>query len=106
VVADWHGETFDLPSGATRIAKSDGCKNQAFQIDTSVIGLQFHLEITAASAQDMVSNCRDELIAAQYVQSEEEILSAGSEKYIAVNQMMGDILCFLKRGNTQRESST
>ncbi|MGD9361203.1 MAG: type 1 glutamine amidotransferase [Desulfobacterales bacterium] len=105
-VFHWHGETFDLPSGATRIATSGGCKNQAFQIDTSVIGIQFHLEITAASAQDMISNCRDELIPAQYVQSEEEILSAESEKYIAVNQMIDDMLYFLKQGNAQRKSST
>ena len=53
-VFNWHGETFDLPSGATRIAKSEGCENQAFQIGTSVIGLQFHLEATPASVQDIV----------------------------------------------------
>jgi GMP synthase-like glutamine amidotransferase len=45
-VFHWHGETFDLPSGATRLAKSDKCENQAFQISKSVIGLQFHLETT------------------------------------------------------------
>jgi hypothetical protein len=43
----------------------------------------------------MVSNCRDELIPAQYVQTAEEILSAGSEKYNGINQMMGDILNLL-----------
>ena len=106
MVADWHGETFDLPSGATRIAKSEGCENQAFQIGESVIGLQFHLETTPASVRDIVSNCRDELIPAQYVQTEEEILLAKSENYNAINQMMDDILYFLQRGNNQRESST
>ncbi|MFZ3157950.1 MAG: gamma-glutamyl-gamma-aminobutyrate hydrolase family protein, partial [Smithella sp.] len=45
-VFHWHGETFDLPSGAIRLAKSDGCENQAFQIGKPVIGLQFHLETT------------------------------------------------------------
>lgn len=105
-VFHWHGETFDLPSGAIRIAKSEGCENQAFQIGKSVIGLQFHLETTPASVRDIVSNCRDELIPAQYVQTEEEILSANSERYIAINQMMDDILYFLQRGNTQRESAT
>lgn len=29
-VFHWHGDTFELPQGATRIAKSDGCHNQAF----------------------------------------------------------------------------
>ena len=40
-VFHWHGETFDLPRGAVRIARSAGCENQAFQIGKNVIGLQF-----------------------------------------------------------------
>ena len=28
----WHGETFQLPSGAVRLAKSEGCENQAYQV--------------------------------------------------------------------------
>jgi GMP synthase-like glutamine amidotransferase len=94
-VFHWHGETFDLPPGATLIARSEGCENQAFQIGTSVIGLQFHLETTPESAREIVSNCSDELIPSQYVQTEEEILSAKSESYNSINQMMGNVLSFL-----------
>ncbi len=97
LVFHWHGETFDLPLGATRLAKSEGCENQAFQMGSSVIGLQFHLETTAASARDIVSNCRDELIPAQYVQSEEEILLAHAERYSTINKVMDNVLCFLQR---------
>ena len=43
-VFHWHGDTFDLPSGATRLASSENYKNQAFQYK-SAIGLQFHLEV-------------------------------------------------------------
>ncbi|HYV98545.1 MAG TPA: type 1 glutamine amidotransferase, partial [Gemmatimonadaceae bacterium] len=39
-----HGETFEIPPGAVRIASSAGCENQAYQIGRHVIGLQFHLE--------------------------------------------------------------
>ena len=94
-VFHWHGETFDLPPGAVRIAGSSGCENQAFQIDDSVIGLQFHLETTKESARSIIENCRDELIPARYIQSEQEILSAEDASYFAINRMMDDILSYL-----------
>jgi GMP synthase-like glutamine amidotransferase len=94
-VFHWHGETFDLPSGAILLAKSDGCENQAFQIGKSVIGLQFHLETTPEAAQEIVSHCRDELIGAKYIQTEEEILSANPERYKSINQLMDNIILFL-----------
>jgi GMP synthase-like glutamine amidotransferase len=94
-VFHWHGETFDLPPRATLLARSEGCENQAFQIGTSVIGLQFHLETTPESAWEIVSNCRDELVPSKYIQTEEEILSAKPESYKSINQLMGNILSFL-----------
>lgn len=99
VAFHWHGETFDLPSGATLLAKSEGCENQAFQIGASIVGLQFHLETTPESAQAIVSNCRDELIPSQYVQTEKEILSAKPETFQKVNQLMGNILSHLLKSN-------
>ncbi|MDA7940251.1 MAG: type 1 glutamine amidotransferase [Nitrosopumilus sp.] len=39
----WHGEGFDLPDGATRLAGSPAYGNQAFRMG-SVVGFQFHLE--------------------------------------------------------------
>jgi GMP synthase-like glutamine amidotransferase len=94
-VFHWHGETFDLPDGATRIAKSEGCENQAFQLGASAVGLQFHLETTPESAREIVEHCREELIPSKYVQSEAEILGALPEKYAAVNALMDSLLCFI-----------
>jgi GMP synthase-like glutamine amidotransferase len=42
----WHGETFSIPPGATRIWASAQCPNQAFVYGTS-IGMQCHVEMTA-----------------------------------------------------------
>ena len=41
----WHGETFTIPPGATRIAYSDYCENQLFSLGKH-IGLQCHIEMT------------------------------------------------------------
>lgn len=98
-VFHWHGETFSLPKGAVQIAKSKGCKNQAFQIGSNVIGLQFHLETTPISAQAIVENCRDELVEGSYIQSEAEILSAPQERYSSINSLMGKILEYLDESN-------
>ena len=47
----WHGDTFDLPVGATLLATSDAYPNQAFRYGNAY-GVQFHLEVSAAMAAD------------------------------------------------------
>jgi GMP synthase-like glutamine amidotransferase len=97
-VFHWHGETFSLPPGAIQLARSKGCENQAYQIGSNVIGLQFHLETTPESAQAIVENCRDELVEGRYIQSEADILSAHPEGYSSINCLMEDILDYLHPG--------
>jgi GMP synthase-like glutamine amidotransferase len=50
-VVHWHGDTFDLPPGAVRLASSDGYANQAFRAGPRAYGLQFHIEVDDALAE-------------------------------------------------------
>ncbi len=42
----WHGDSFDLPSGATLLAGSDAYPHQAFRAGGLAYGVQFHAEAT------------------------------------------------------------
>jgi GMP synthase (glutamine-hydrolysing) len=44
-VLNWHGDTFDLPLGATRLASTEITPNQAFTYGPRVLALQFHVEL-------------------------------------------------------------
>ena len=46
-VLHWHGDTFELPTGATLLASTDVYPHQAFAWGPRALGLQFHLETTA-----------------------------------------------------------
>lgn len=74
-VFHWHGDTYDLPSGAMHVAQSEGCKNQGFVLNDKVIALQFHLEVTSESLNEMIIGGEDELVKDTYVQTPEEILN-------------------------------
>ena len=45
-VFQWHGETFTIPDGATRILRGEYCANQAFVVHGRHLGMQCHVEMT------------------------------------------------------------
>lgn len=69
----WHGDTFELPPGAVRIARSEGCANQGFVVGDRVVGLQFHLEVTPESVGGFIAGAEEEIGSGRFVQSAETI---------------------------------
>lgn len=61
-VLHWHGDTYDLPEGAVRLAKSKHCKEQGFLYKDIALGLQFHMEMTNKGLEGISHVCADELI--------------------------------------------
>jgi len=84
----WHGETFSIPPGATRILASPYCENQAFVLDKH-LAMQCHVEMTP----DLIRAwCRDwgkevESLARRVpsVQTPAEMLDAVEDKVQTLN---------------------
>lgn len=55
-VFQWHGETFDIPAGAERIASSVLYPNQAFSFNEKAYAFQFHIEVTKDLIYDWLRN--------------------------------------------------
>src|SRR5689334_18926604 len=57
-VLQWHGDAFDLPRGASLLAASPLCRNQAFAYENAY-GLLFHLELNPTMVQGLVEVNRE-----------------------------------------------
>ncbi len=71
----WHGETFSIPPGATRVLESEHCSNQAFALGRH-FGMQCHVEMTGELIETWLRSGADEIAASRRspaVQEPEEI---------------------------------
>jgi GMP synthase-like glutamine amidotransferase len=59
-VFHWHGETFSIPPGATRLLASSDCANQAFVIGKT-LAFQCHIEMTSDMVREWARLGADDL---------------------------------------------
>ena len=85
----WHGDTFAIPPGAQGLMSSEGCANQGYVIGDRVIGLQFHLEVTAADARVWLA--QEALRPSTYVQEPDYILGQ-LDRFAMNNRLMVKLL--------------
>ena len=85
VTLQWHGDTFDLPAGAVRLASSPAYANQAFRFERAY-GVQFHLEVSAEMAREWAK-------VPEYVASLEHTLGAdGAPAFLAEIEQNADAM--------------
>lgn len=85
-VIQWHYESFSIPTGATLLASSDSCTNQAFSYGKH-LAMQFHIEI-------------DEKKVGVWVKDDDDKWRECREKYDSVqdrNQMLDEIPRYIEK---------
>lgn len=91
-VFHWHGETFNLPAGATLLASSAACENQAFRLGNSY-GLQYHLETTQESMESIIQNCGNELAdVGMFIQDVRDMRSKGAKAMHNANRHLEHLI--------------
>lgn len=87
IALHWHGDTFELPAGATRLGASDACPEQGFVIPGKCLALQFHFETDAGLVREFVDGSSDFSLwpKGPYVQAPKIILE-GAQTYCPENR--------------------
>jgi GMP synthase-like glutamine amidotransferase len=96
-VFHWHGDTFDIPHGATLIGSTIGIENQGFVFGNNIIALQFHCEMNLEQLQMIINAAGAELLnEGKYIQTEKQIFEKVNLLQ-ANTRLMFDILDHLAR---------
>jgi len=90
-VLHWHGDTFDLPRGASLLASSSICQTQAFRLNRRAFGLQFHCEVDREHVEDFLRADADFVIRANGDDGVAE-LRTETARYIDASRSVGDVL--------------
>jgi GMP synthase-like glutamine amidotransferase len=105
-VFHWHGDTFDIPNGAIRLASSELTPNQGFLMGENILALQFHLEMNLTSLKKLIKACSNQLSNINgSVQSAEKMLEF-SGYFLSNNELMFRILDYFASGQKSITTQT
>ena len=89
----WHGETFTIPPGATRVMRSSHCANQAFALGKH-IGMQCHVEMTRELIESWLASGAQEIAdsaTSPAVQRPAEMLDNADQRLARLNDVANRI---------------
>jgi GMP synthase (glutamine-hydrolysing) len=98
-VFQWHGDGFELPAGAIRLASSVNYKNQAFRVGKNIYALQFHLEVTPPMIARWIDERSKDLALAPYILPDK--ILADTQNYAPILKYYGERFLseFLRRAS-------
>jgi GMP synthase (glutamine-hydrolysing) len=99
LVYHWHGDTFDVPTGAELLAASEACPHQAFRYGSRVLALQFHMEMTLSGARDLVAHCGDAATRGPWVQPAAAMLGE-ADRFATANRYLDTVLTGLEEATS------
>lgn len=92
-VFEWHGDTFNIPFGATLLCEGNGCRNQAFRKGNAV-ALQFHFDASKSEVTEWCSVYAQELVEVSKTDKQvaDEFLSAEKSLAAANRRLLRNFL--------------
>jgi GMP synthase (glutamine-hydrolysing) len=87
-VFQWHGDGFELPSRAIRLASSVNYENQAFRVGKNIYALQFHLEVTPPMIARWIDERSKDLAQAPYILPDK--ILADTQNYAPILKYYGE----------------
>ncbi|MEM6820933.1 MAG: amidotransferase [Verrucomicrobiota bacterium] len=90
-VFHWHEDTFKLPPESTLLGSTEACNNQGFAIG-SVVGLQFHIELSRSDLYRLVNDQKLPEWEGRYVSTQAEILNQASAYENKIRSVLFNLL--------------